>query len=633
MIDGFVRVCAATPALRVADARGNARAMATLAREAAGQGANVCVFPELSITGYSAGDLFLQDALIEGALEGLQILLEHTADLDMLVVAGLPVAHENCLYNCAAVLQNGRVLGVVPKTHLPNYAEFYELRQFAPGFGEMRTLRLFGRQTPFSANLLFACREMPAFVAALEICEDLWAPRPTGIDHALAGATLLLNPSASDACVGKADYRRALVAAQSARLAAAYVYAGAGADESTQDMVFAGHSLIYENGTCLAQSRPFFQGLTFAEVDLGFLAQERRSQNGFREACAPHATVEFSQPLRALDLKRRVDPAPFVPDDPAHLEERAEEILSIQAQALARRIRHTGAKMCVLGVSGGLDSTLALLVCARAVDLCGLAPQSVLAVTMPCFGTTARTRSNAEILARCLGADFREIDIRAAVEEHMREIGMSAQDRSTAYENAQARERTQVLMDLANMYGALVVGTGDLSESALGWATYNGDHMSMYGVNCSIPKTLIRHLVAYEAARTQNATLRRALLDVLDTPVSPELLPPQEGEIAQKTEDLVGPYRLHDFFLYHLVRRRAAPRKILRLAKIAFAGEYDEEVICKWLGVFLRRFFAQQFKRSCMPDGPKVGSVSLSPRGDWRMPSDAVGELWQLWDK
>ena len=632
MFDGFVRLCAATPALEVANVEKNAAEISRLAKEAAQEGANVCVFPELCLTGYTCGDLFLHGHLVRGALEGLKSVLKNTRETDMLIVVGLPVADGNCLYNCAAVLQGGRVLGVVPKTHLPNYAEFYELRQFAPAFDGARTLRWFGDDVPFSANLLFACRELPEFVMALEICEDLWAPNPTGIRHALAGATVLVNPSASDALAGKRDYRRELVSSQSSRLAAAYVYAGAGPDESTQDIVFAGHSLIYEYGTKLAESAPFYEGLLFADADVGFLALERRANNDFRETPGPasHETIEFSQPLRALRLRRFVDPTPFIPHDEEHLAGRAEELLSIQAHGLARRLRHTHAQRLVLGVSGGLDSTLALLVSVRALKLANLPASALTAVTMPCFGTTKRTRSNAEILAREVGADFREIDIQKATLQHMADIGLSPEDRSTAYENAQARERTQVLMDIANAENGLVVGTGDLSESALGWATYNGDHMSMYGVNCSIPKTLIRHLVSYEASHAATDALRQALLDVLDTPVSPELLPPKDGEIAQKTEDLVGPYRLHDFFLYHMLRRRAAPEKILRLAKIAFAGEYSEETIRKWLTVFLRRFFAQQFKRSCMPDGPKVGSVSLSPRGDWRMPSDAAWQLWQL---
>ena len=634
MFDGFVRLCAATPALEVANVEKNAAEIARLALEAAAQGANVCVFPELCLTGYTCGDLFLHDRLVRGALEGLKAVLDKTREVDMLIIVGLPVADGNCLYNCAAVLQGGHVLGVVPKTHLPNYAEFYELRQFAPAFEGRRALHWFGEEVPFAADLLFACRELPEFVVGVEICEDLWAPLPTGVKLALAGATVLVNPSASDALAGKRDYRRELVSSQSARLAAAYVYAGAGPDESTQDVVFAGHSLICEYGSKLAESEPFYEGLLFADADVGFLALERRANNDFREGAGEACgTVSFSQPLRALELRRFIDPAPFIPHDPDHLSERAEELLSIQAHGLARRLRHTHAQKLVLGVSGGLDSTLALLVCVRALKLAGMDAGHLTAVTMPCFGTTQRTRSNAEVMAREVGADFRVIDIQKATLQHMSDIGLSVEDRSTAYENAQARERTQVLMDIANAENGLVVGTGDLSESALGWATYNGDHMSMYGVNCSIPKTLIRHLVAYEASRAATPALQKALLDVLDTPVSPELLPPKDGEIAQKTEDLVGPYRLHDFFLYHMLRRRAAPEKILRLAKIAFAGEYGEETIRKWLTVFTRRFFQQQFKRSCIPDGPKVGSVSLSPRGDWRMPTDAAWQLWRLADK
>jgi len=630
MFDGFVRVCAATPALAVADPMFNAGEIVRLAKEAAENGASLCAFPELSVTGYTAGDLLLSDALIRGALDGLNIVAEGTRGLDMLVIVGLPVAHGNCLFNCAAVLKGGRALGVVPKTNLPNYQEFYELRHFAPGFPELRTLSLLGGDVPFSRNLIFRAREMPEFSVALEICEDLWAPNPTGIQHALAGAMILVNPSASDALAGKRHYRKLLVESQSARLAAGNVYAGAGPDESTQDVVFAGHSMLYEYGTRLSESEPFARGLIYGDVDVRFLAGERRAANGFRDRADEHFEVPFSTELRRLELRRYIDPAPFVPDDPEHLSERAEEILSIQAHALAKRLRHTGAKRAVLGVSGGLDSTLALIATARALKLAGLPERALLAVTMPCFGTTSRTRSNAEALAHLIGAEFREINIERAVLRHLEDIGLPRSDRSAAYENAQARERTQVLMDLANMENGLVVGTGDLSEGALGWATYNGDHMSMYALNASIPKTLIRHLVRYEAMRTENPELRRALDDVLDTPVSPELLPPEDGKIAQRTEDLVGPYRLHDFFLYHFLRRRSAPEKVLRLALLAFRGEYGEDEIRKWLKVFLRRFFQQQFKRSCMPDGPKVGSVSLSPRGDWRMPSDASFELWQI---
>ncbi|HIU32948.1 MAG TPA: NAD(+) synthase [Candidatus Pullichristensenella excrementigallinarum] len=630
MRDGFVRVAAASPDLRVADAKFNASQMLEEIRRAEKQGVNLLVFPELSLTGYTAGDLFGQDTLQRGALEALKQLAQESAECSVAVVAGLPISDGVRLYNCACVLQRGKILGVVPKTHLPNYREFYELRHFSPGFAELRALRILGQEVPFSSNLIFRAKEMPEFSFAVEICEDLWAPRATGVEHALAGANILVNPSASDEAAGKREYRRQLVLSHSARLVAGYVYAGAGTGESTQDLVFSGHRMIAENGVMLAQSEPFSTGMTVSEIDVRFLRLERQGFNAFREETAPHFEVPFSAPIRDLELIRKVDPMPFVPADAERLQQRAEEILAIQAQGLCKRIRHTGAKKLVLGVSGGLDSTLALIVSARALELAQLPPEALLAVTMPCFGTTSRTRSNAETLARLYKAEFREIPIGDAVLQHFRDIGLSSDDRSVTYENSQARERTQVLMDLANQSGALVVGTGDLSELALGWATYNGDHMSMYAVNSSIPKTLIRYLVNYAAQSADSEELRRALLDVLDTPVSPELLPPEEGEIAQKTEDLVGPYALHDFFLYHFLRRREAGEKILRLAGIAFRDRYDAQTIKKWYRVFVRRFFSQQFKRSCMPDGPKVGSVALSPRGDWRMPSDAESELWQI---
>ena len=468
---------------------------------------------------------------------------------------------------------------------------------------------------------------MPEFCLGIEICEDLWVPNPPGVAHALAGATVIANPSASNELVGKADYRRLLLESQSARLVCGYVYADAGQGESSMDSVFAGHDLIYENGERLAESR-WENGLIFADVDVAYLASERRRMNAFREAAQPHREIPFALRMEALELVRAVAPLPFVPQNAAEREQRCEEILRIQAGGLARRMAHAHAKCAVIGVSGGLDSTLALIVAARAARLAGLGEGGVVAVTMPCFGTTERTHANALKLAEGLGAQLIEVNIAESTLTHLRDIGHSPDDHDVTYENAQARERTQVLMDIANQRGGLVVGTGDLSELALGWATYNGDHMSMYGVNASIPKTLIRHLVRYVADTAEHPLLREALLDVLDTPVSPELLPPVDGVIAQRTEDIVGPYELHDFMLYHIVRRGESPQKALRLAKIAFAGQYDDETILKWEKTFLRRFFQQQFKRSCLPDGPKVGSVSLSPRADWRMPSDAFSALW-----
>ena len=627
MHDGFVRIAAGTPQVFLADTQKNARAIIEMMRAADARRAKLLVLPEMCLTGYSVGDLVLKDTLLRGALNALEELCRASEALDVVTVAGLPLAVGNRLFNCAAVIHKGRVLGAVPKTHLPNYAEYYELRHFAPGPAQAENIVLNGESVPFGADLLFRCINMPEFCLGIEICEDLWVPNPPGVAHALAGATVIANPSASNELVGKADYRRLLLESQSARLVCGYVYADAGQGESSMDSVFAGHDLIYENGERLAESR-WENGLIFADVDAAYLASERRRMNAFREAAQPHREIPFALHMEALDLSRAVAPLPFVPQNAAEREQRCEEILRIQAGGLARRMAHAHAKCAVIGVSGGLDSTLALIVAARAARLAGLGEGSVVAVTMPCFGTTERTHANALKLAEGLGAQLIEVNIAESTLTHLRDIGHSPDDHDVTYENAQARERTQVLMDIANQRGGLVVGTGDLSELALGWATYNGDHMSMYGVNASIPKTLIRHLVRYVADAAENPLLREALLDVLDTPVSPELLPPVDGVIAQRTEDIVGPYELHDFMLYHIVRRGESPKKALRLAKIAFAGQYDDETILRWEKTFLRRFFQQQFKRSCLPDGPKVGSVSLSPRADWRMPSDAFSALW-----
>ena len=627
MQDGFVRIAAGTPQVFLADTQKNARAIIEMMRAADARRAKLLVLPEMCLTGYTVGDLVLKDTLLRGARDALKELCRASEALDIVTIAGLPLAVGNRLYNCAAVIHKGRVLGMVPKTHLPNYAEYYELRHFAPGPAQAENIALNGESVPFGADLLFRCVNMPEFCLGIEICEDLWVPNPPGVAHALAGATVIANPSASNELVGKADYRRLLLESQSARLVCGYVYADAGQGESSMDSVFAGHDLIYENGERLAESR-WENGLIFADVDVAYLASERRRLNAFREAAQPHREIPFALRMEALELVRAVAPLPFVPQNAAEREQRCEEILRIQAGGLARRMAHAHAKCAVIGVSGGLDSTLALIVAARAARLAGLGEGGVVAVTMPCFGTTERTHANALKLAEGLGAQLIEVNIAESTLTHLRDIGHSPDDHDVTYENAQARERTQVLMDIANQRGGLVVGTGDLSELALGWATYNGDHMSMYGVNASIPKTLIRHLVRYVADTAEHPLLREALLDVLDTPVSPELLPPVDGVIAQRTEDIVGPYELHDFMLYHIVRRGESPQKALRLAKIAFAGQYDDEAILKWEKTFLRRFFQQQFKRSCLPDGPKVGSVSLSPRADWRMPSDAFSALW-----
>lgn len=632
MRDGFIKVAAGTPKIRVADCRYNAEQIFTMMREADKQGVKVLCLPELCLTGYTCGDLFLQDTLLCGAEEGLQTILEATRNLDMVTVLGLPVRckWDNKLYNCAAVIQSGEILGLVPKTYLPNYGEFYEQRWFASGAGVETSVDLCGETVDMDAAGLFACEKVPNLVLGVEICEDLWATEPPSARLARGGATVILNLSASNELVGKSGYRRNLVVGQSGRLVCGYVYADAGEGESTTDLVFTGHNMIAENGALLAERR-FATGLTISEIDVDRLAYERRRMttfNGQRQADLWRAS--FSLPLEETRLTRAVSPAPFVPVDAEDRAERCNEILKIAALGLKKRLEHTGARTAVVGLSGGLDSTLAILITAVAMKLLDRPASDIIAVTMPCFGTTDRTRDNAVELAERLGATLKRIDIGSAVKVHFKDIGQSMEDHSVTFENGQARERTQVLMDIANQNGGLVIGTGDLSELALGWATYNGDHMSMYGVNAGIPKTLVRHLVAFvsDDKGSEDPRLSAVLDDILDTPVSPELLPAIEGKISQKTEDLVGPYELHDFFLYYAIRWGFPPRKVFRLAEHALGRTYDRATILKWLNSFYRRFFTQQFKRSCLPDGPKVGSVTLSPRGDWRMPSDAVAALW-----
>ena len=630
MQDGFVKIAAATPDLRVADCAYNASEIVKLARQAAAKGTHLVVFPELCLTGYTCGDLFLQRTLLDGALAALDTVCRETAALNAAVVVGLPLVHQGKLFNVAVVLCGGKIEGIVPKQFIPNYSEFYEQRHFVSGAGvPFQTISLLGQDTLFAGGepLLFQCADMPEFTLGVEICEDLWVANPPSTRLAQAGATVIVNLSASDEIIGKASYRRDLVRQQSARLLCAYLYADAGFGESTQDLVFAGHDLIAENGALLAESKLFDRGIIYADIDVQRLTHERRRMNTFVTEQNP-AVAALSVRPGANDLTDRTFPrTPFVPASKALRDERCEEILSLQATGLATRLRHTHAKTAVVGLSGGLDSTLALIVLVHAFDMLGLDRKGILAVTMPCFGTTARTKGNAEKLADAYGVTLETVDIKAAVDQHFSDIGQSKDDLSVTFENGQARMRTLVLMNLANKTGGMVVGTGDLSELALGWATYNGDHMSMYGVNASIPKTLVRYLVAYEADRTMGE-LSDVLYDVLDTPVSPELLPPKDGEISQKTEDLVGPYELHDFFLYYMLRFGYPPRKIYRIARKTFAGVYDDATIKKWLVTFVRRFFTQQFKRSCLPDGPKVGTVTLSPRGDWRMPSDACAALW-----
>ncbi len=631
MRDGFIRVAAATPEIQVADCGYNRKQVEEMLREACRHKAKMVVFPELCLTGYTCGDLFLQELLLKSCVGELEKLLEASADMDILGVVGMPLAVNGKLYNVAVVFKNGVILGVVPKTFIPNYSEFYEARHFERGPKKPSLISLAGQETWFGTHLLFDCISVPGFVVGGEICEDLWAPNPPSISHALAGATMIFNVSASDETTGKDVYRKELVSSQSARLICGYVYAGAGEGESTTDLVFPGHNLICENGVLLSESRRFETGIIYGDVDLGRLNSERRRMTTFiQNEDTDYVRVSFETAVEKLELQRDVDPRPFVPASDTDRRRRCEEILSIQAMGLKKRLAHTHCKNAVVGISGGLDSTLALLVTVRAFDMLGLDRKEIKAVTMPCFGTTDRTYNNACQLVHELGAKLLEVNIREAVSLHFRDIGQDPEKHDVTYENGQARERTQVLMDLANQCGGLVVGTGDLSELALGWATYNGDHMSMYGVNASVPKTLVRHLVRYYADTCESKTLSEVLLDILDTPVSPELIPPEEGKISQKTEDLVGPYELHDFFLYHMMRFGCPPSKIFRLANRAFDGEYAPEIILKWLKNFYHRFFTQQFKRSCIPDGPKVGSVALSPRGDWRMPSDASANLWKL---
>ena len=648
MKDGFIKVAACTPEIQVADVDFNVDKIISQLEKCREEGVKVAVFPELCITGYTCQDLFFQNALLDKAMEGVVKIAKTTADSDMLVAVGVPVRANGKLYNCAAVIQDGEVRAFVPKTHLPNYNEFYEARHFAPYRGEYAAidLREYGQLEfiPPMEQTVFVCEEIPELVVGFELCEDLWVADPVSNYLAKAGATLICNLSASDEVIGKDSYRRQLVSNQSARLVAGYIYCSAGDGESTQDMVFSGHNIIAENGSILAESRLFENGITISEIDFKKLAFERRKistypasaewdysskDSGFLDK-DNISRERFSLEIGETALTRKFAKTPFIPSNQAERNERCHLILQMQSHGLMKRIAHTHSKTVVIGISGGLDSTLALLVCVMAMDLLKRPHTDIVAVTMPCFGTTKRTRSNAEILCDALGVTFREVDISKAVLQHFEDIGHDYNDHSVVFENGQARERTKVLMNIANQVSGMVVGTGDLSELALGWATYNGDQMSMYGVNASIPKTLVRHIVLYYGDTCTSDTLRDVLYDILDTPVSPELLPTDESgtEMTQKTEDLVGPYELHDFFLYYGIRWGFEPSKVKRLAKYAFEGDYPDEVIDKWLKTFYRRFFSQQFKRSCLPDGAKIGSVTLSPRGDWRMPSDAVAKLW-----
>ena len=620
---GFIKVAAATPMVRIADCRHNIEATAELLRRAESEGVSITVFPELSITGYTCGDLFQQSRLLDAAEEALSELL--AMEIPSVAIVGMPITYKNNLYNCAVVTAAGRICGVVPKSYIPNYSEFYESRWFSSGRDIRNTeIELCGQKVRFGSDIMFS---IEGISFGVEICEDLWVPAPPSSDMALSGAQLLFNQSATPEIVGKHAYVRSLVEQQSARTLSGYIYCSAGIGESSTDLVFTGNGIIAENGTIITAKERFIRRpeLTVADIDVEYLENERRRHTSFINLDGRYEVIPVPAVIAQSPVTREIPSAPFIPHD---LDAGCREVFSIQTAGLAQRLSHTGCRSAVIGISGGLDSTLALLAVVTTFDMLGLDRKGITAVTMPGFGTTDRTHDNAVTLMEALGVTIREISIRKACEQHFADIGLDSSDRSTAYENAQARERTQILMDIANMTGGMVIGTGDLSEAALGWATYNGDHMSMYNVNCSIPKSLVRVLVEWVAENDGDVRVRATLHDIVATPVSPELLPAENGEIAQKTEDLVGPYELHDFFIYHFMRNGFTPKKICFLASLAFGGRYSDDSIKHWLKVFLRRFFSQQYKRSAVPDGPKVGSVSLSPRGDWRMPSDAAARAW-----
>ena len=633
MKDGFIQVAAVTPQVRVADVSFNTQEVIRHLHEAADEGAKIIVFPELVLTAYTCNDLFLQSSLLREARAGLLEIIRACEGIRALVFVGLPLEEDGKLYNVAAVLSDGELLGFVPKRAIPNYSEYYEHRYFTPGMGQTVLVRFDRWTVPMGAFQLFVCAQdaIPGGLrVACEICEDLWTPDPPSTRAALAGANVIVNLSASVEVTGKTAYRRDLVRMTSARLISAYIYASAGEGESSQDLVFCGQRMIAENGSLLADSGRFTTGITYAQIDVDRLRAERRRTTTFPvRKDAQFTSTLFDVDISKTQLTRLFDPMPFVPSGMQNRIRRCEEIFQIQALGLKKRLDHIKAKDAVIGISGGLDSTLALLVCVRAFDMLSLDRKGIHAVTMPAFGTTDRTYQNAVAMSKAFGCSLQEIPIGQSVMQHFQDIGHDPSVMDVTYENAQARERTQVLMDLANQTGGIVVGTGDLSELALGWATYNGDHMSMYAVNSSVPKTLVRHLVHYYAQSLASEELKQVLEDVLDTPVSPELLPPKDGQIAQKTEDLVGPYELHDFFLYYVLRFGFSPAKIYRIAVAAFEGRYDQTTILRWLRKFYWRFFSQQYKRSCVPDGPKAGSVAISPRGDLRMPSDACVALWQ----
>ena len=626
MRHGFIKVASASPSLKVGNPDYNKDRIIELMRKAEKEGVKVLVFPELSITGYTSGDLFFQSSLLSSSQDALSRIKEASKDLDLLSFVGYPLKYNGKLYNTLAAIQHGSILAFFAKRNLPTYGEFYEERWFTPSPVENMLIDYKGEDVVFGSRIILSCSE--SLKISAEICEDLWVPDPPSTHHAMAGATLIVNASASDELIGKSEYRKNLVSGQSARIIGAYIYSDASEGESTTDMVFTGSNVIAENGTILKAVDYSLNELIVSEIDTEKLERERYVRNTFPVSQEGYAYIDVSFNECETKLTRYIAPHPFVPENEEKRNERCDKILTLQALGLKKRLQHTRSKKVVVGLSGGLDSTLALLVAVKAFDMLSLDRKGIIAITMPCFGTTKRTRSNAELLALSLGVDFRTIDITESVKAHFKDIGQSLDDFSVTYENGQARERTQVLMDTSNKEGALVIGTGDLSELALGWATYNGDHMSMYGVNAGVPKTLVRYLVKYVAETTENEVESKVLFDILSTPVSPELLPAKDGEISQVTEDIVGPYELHDFFLYYIVRLSFSPSKVYRLALIAFDGVFDSETIYKWLRTFIRRFFSQQFKRSCLPDGPKIGTITLSPRSDWRMPSDADSEIW-----
>ncbi|MDE7070599.1 MAG: NAD(+) synthase [Clostridia bacterium] len=627
MKDGFIKCGTASIDVIVGDCEQNAKNIVKAILDADKLGIKLLALPELCVCGYTCGDLLLHDTLLDGVEEAVEKILKATAKADVVAVVGAPLRNGGKLFNCGIAIYKGEICGVVPKQNIPNYGEFYEGRYFTSGKDtEFDKIIIAGKLYDFG-QIVFRNENLKEYSFGVEICEDMWVANSPSIALTENGANIIVNLSASDEVVGKAEYRRGLITAQSGKLNCGYIYASAGEGESTTDMVFAGHNIIAECGNVLEESNLFENSLIYTDIDVKRIAYEKRrintlkGSNGIKE-------VYISQVLSANKLTRKFSPTPFVPSDENRRKERCELILQMQAMGLKKRLSHTGSKKVVVGLSGGLDSALALLVIVKAMDALKMDRKSILAVTMPCFGTTSRTKSNAEVLANGLGVDFASVNISKSVESHFEDIGQSKDTLDVTFENSQARERTQVLMDIANKEGGLVVGTGDLSELALGWATYNGDHMSMYGVNGSIPKTLVRYLVKYYADTCDNEDVSKALIDILDTPVSPELLPSKGEEIAQQTESIVGPYELHDYFLYYIIRWGYSPKKVYRIALSTFEGRYDKEVILKWLKNFYKRFFVQQFKRSCLPDGPKVGSVTLSPRGDWRMPSDASAKLW-----